>query len=69
MVKTVIAAVSGIFIGAFAVEILNRAKPGLTKGLEENAKKAADTFVSGFKEGWGGKAATEQAMQPEQGTA
>ncbi len=69
MGKTLIAAVSGIFIGALALEILNRAKPGLTKGLEEKAAKVANTFVSGFKEGWGGKDAAEPSEQPEQATA
>ena len=71
MIKTALVAVSGIFIGALTVEILNRAKPGLTQGLEEKAQKVANTFVSGFKEGWGGeeKETTEPQVQPEQGTA
>ena len=69
MVKTVIAAVSGIFVGALAVEILNRTKPGLTKGLEESAKKVANTFVSGFKEGWGGEGTAEQSIEADQATA
>lgn len=66
MGKTVIAAVAGIFIGALALEILNRSKPELTRGLERKAKNAVDAFVTAFKEGWGGEDDETESMQPEQ---
>ena len=66
MGKTLAVAFGGIFIGALAMEILNRTKPGLTKGIEEKAKKVADTFAKGFKEGWRGKDAEAESPQPEQ---
>lgn len=66
MGKIVIVAITGIFVGAFAMEILNRTKPGLTKGIEEKAKKVADTFAKGFGEGWRGKGAEAESPQPEQ---
>ncbi|MFC1596769.1 hypothetical protein ACFL5Q_02375 [Planctomycetota bacterium] len=69
MGKTVIAAVTGIFVGAFAMEVLNRTKPRLTKGIEDKAKKVADTFAKGFKEGWRGKDAEAEPLQAEQASA
>ncbi len=66
MGKTVIVAITGIFLGAFAMEVLNRTKPGLTKGIEEKAKKVADTFTKGFREGWRGKDAEAEPLQGEQ---
>ncbi len=65
MVKTMIGIIAGVFVGALAVEILNSTNPELTKRLEEKAKKVADTFVTGFKEGWGGKDAETESVQPE----
>jgi hypothetical protein len=64
MGKTIVLAFSGIFIGALAMEILNRTKPGLTKAIEEKAKQVADTFAKGFKEGWGDKDAETELAQP-----
>ena len=70
MGKTVIVAITGIFVGAFALEILNRTKPGLTKGIEDKAKKVADTFAKGFREGWRGKEdAAAEPLQSEQAPA
>ena len=66
MGKSVIVAVAGIFVGAFAMEVLNRTKPGLTKAIEDKAKKVADTFAKGFREGWHGKDAKAEPLQPAQ---
>ncbi len=52
MEKILIGAAAGIFVGALAVEVLNRKKPGLTKKIEKKAKKAVDAFGAAFKEGW-----------------
>ena len=70
MGKTVIVAITGIFVGAFVMEVLNRTKPALTKGIEDKAKKIADTFAKGFREGWRGEEDTEaERLQPEQASA
>ena len=66
MEKTVIAAIAGIFIGALALEILNRTKPGLTRNLEQRAKNAVDAFVAALRGGWGGEDDETESMQPEQ---
>lgn len=66
MGKTVIAAIVGTFVGALAVEILNRTKPDLTRKLEQKAKDTVNTFVTAFKEGWSGKDAGTESVQPEQ---
>ncbi len=68
MIKTLAVAFSGIFVGAFAMEILNRTNPELTKGIEEKAKKVTDSIARGFKEGWGskGKGIEPEEVQPEQ---
>ncbi len=69
MGKTVIVAITGIFVGALAMEVLNRTKPGLTKRIEDKAKKVADTFTNGFREGWRGKDDEAEPLQPEQASA
>ncbi len=66
MGKTLAVAFGGIFIGALAMEILSRTNPGLTKGIEEKARKVADTFAKGFNEGWRGKDTEAESPQPEQ---
>ncbi len=63
MGKTLIVAITGIFVGSLAMEILNRTKPGLTKGIEEKAKKVADTFAKGFRECWDGRDAKAEPLQ------
>ncbi len=65
MGKTILLAFGGIFIGALAMEILNRTKPGLTKAIEQKAKHAADSFAKGFNEGWGDKDAETEPAQSE----
>jgi hypothetical protein len=69
MGKTLALAFGGIFVGALAMELLNRT--GVTKAVEDKAKQVADTFAKGFKEGWGDTdAETEtEAAQPEPATA
>jgi uncharacterized membrane-anchored protein YhcB (DUF1043 family) len=64
--KIIIGAIAGIFIGALAVEILNRTKPGLTGELEKKAKNAVDAFVTAFKEGWGKEDESTESMELEQ---
>ena len=69
MGKTILVAFGGVFVGALAMEILNRTKPGLTKAIEDKAKHVANTFTKGFKEGWGGKDAEAESAQPEPASA
>lgn len=52
MEKTLAGIVAGIFVGAVAMEILNRKKPGLTKKVEKKTKDAVGAFVTAFKEGY-----------------
>ena len=46
MTKILLSIAAGIFIGAFAVEILNRKNPELTKKIEEKAKDAVDALAA-----------------------
>ncbi|MBW2622473.1 MAG: hypothetical protein JRD68_06170 [Deltaproteobacteria bacterium] len=51
MEKILAGVIVGIFVGALAVEILNRKKPELTKEIEKKAKNTVDAFVAAFKDG------------------
>ena len=62
MGKLIAVAFGGIFIGALTMEILNRTKPGLTKAIEDKAKRVADTFTKGFNDGWDGKVAEAESV-------
>jgi hypothetical protein len=69
MGKAIMLAFGGIFIGALAMEILNRTKPGLTKAIEDKARQVANTFASGFREGWGEKDAESELPNAEPASA
>ena len=69
MGKVLIGVVAGVFVGALAVEVLNRKKPELTEGIERKAKSTVDALVAAFKEGWGIKEAETESIQPEQSPA
>ncbi|GAB4282129.1 MAG: hypothetical protein Kow0092_37220 [Deferrisomatales bacterium] len=45
-------ALVGVFVGAFAVEVLHRVKPDLAEKIEEKAAAAAEKLVSAFQEGY-----------------
>jgi len=49
MEKILIGAVAGIFIGAFAMEILSRKSPQTVKNIEDKAAKVAERFITGSK--------------------
>jgi len=51
MEKILFGVVLGIFVGAVAVEILNRKKPELTREIEKKAKDTVAAYVAAFKEG------------------
>ncbi len=42
----------GVFVGALALEILNRKHPGFIKDIEDKAEKTAQAFLEAFKEGY-----------------
>ena len=52
MLKILGGVAAGIFIGAFAVELLNRMRPGLIEGIEDKAKHAKDSVVEAFQNGY-----------------
>ena len=52
MSKILLGAMLGVFVGAVLVEILNRTNPGLTKRVEERAKRTVAGFADAFKEGY-----------------
>lgn len=56
MSKMFVAMLAGVFIGAFAVEILNRKRPGLIAGLEHGAGSKLGEFKQAFREGFVGGA-------------
>ncbi len=60
MSKMLVAMLAGVFIGAFAMEILNRKRPGLIAGLESQAGSKLGKFKEAFAEGYAG-GATEAA--------
>ncbi len=69
MQKILIGVGVGIFIGALAVEILNRTKPELTRKIEKKAKNGVDALVAAFKEGFTAEEAEKKSVQPEQSPA
>lgn len=52
MWKIIGGVVLGVFIGAMAVEIINRAKPDLLRDIEDKAEKAVQAFREAFREGY-----------------
>jgi hypothetical protein len=52
MSKVLLGTILGVFVGAVLVEVLNRTNPGLTKRVEERAKRTVSGFVDAFKEGY-----------------
>lgn len=54
MTKVMLAMLAGVFVGAFALEVLNRKRPGLVAGLEHDANDRLDEFRRAFAEGYAG---------------
>ena len=61
----VIGVFAGIFVGALAVEVLNRKKPGLIKEIGKKAKNAVGNLAAAFKEGFKVKGEAKP-IRPEQ---
>ncbi len=55
MTKLVIGLAVGVFVGAFAVEMLNRKKPGLLKDIQARTKKTIAEVSEAFAEGYHGE--------------
>ncbi len=47
----------GVFVGAFAVELIKRTRPDLLGSVERKARLAADALWSAFRGGYGGSRA------------
>ena len=61
MLKVIGGVVVGVFIGAIAVEILNRKMPGLIRHIEDKAEETANAIFSSFKQGYQRKDLEEKA--------
>jgi uncharacterized membrane-anchored protein YhcB (DUF1043 family) len=51
MTKILIGTVVGIFLGAFAVEILKKKSPKTFRAIEDQATKLATSVADAFREG------------------
>ena len=54
--KLIFAVLAGVFIGAFAIEVLNRKRPGLVTNAHDKAVGKLGEFREAFKEGYAGGA-------------
>jgi hypothetical protein len=54
MGKIFLGAAIGIFVGAFAVEILNRKSPKTLEAIGNGASKVVDSVARAFKDGYRG---------------
>lgn len=69
MQKILVGVFVGIFVGALAVEVLNRKKPGLAKEIEKKAKDTVDAFVATFKKGLEVEDDETKPIRPERSPA
>ena len=60
MTKVMLSVIAGVFFGAFALEVLNRKKPGLLDVVSGRAKRAADDFGRAFMEGYRGETPSQE---------
>jgi len=70
MGKVLVGAVVGIFVGAFAVEILNRKSPKTLEVIGSGASKVVDSVARAFRDGYKGvseslEGVMEDAAAPE----
>jgi len=61
MSKMFVAMLTGVFIGAFAMEVLHRKRPGLVMGVEHKTKGTLGEFKQAFAEGYAGGTAEARA--------
>lgn len=52
MTKCLMGVLVGVFLGAFALEMLQRKKPGLLARIRERARYAASDFRHAFADGY-----------------
>lgn len=69
MEKILAGIIVGIFVGALAVEILNRKRPELTRKIEEKAKIIVDALIAAPKEGLDAEGDKTKTIRPEQSPA
>ena len=65
MEKILAGVVVGIFVGALAVEVINRTEPELTRKIGQKAKNCMGALATAFKEGFEGKNDKEETTRPE----
>ena len=59
MYKVIAGAALGIFVGAFAMELLSKVRPGAFKGIGDGVGKIASSLSQAFKSGYQGVAKPE----------
>jgi hypothetical protein len=64
MLKIIGGVVVGVFIGAVAVEILNRKMPGLIRQIEDKAEEAVSSIFASFRDGYGRKEEVAENAEP-----
>jgi len=62
--KLLVGAAAGIFVGAFAVELLNKLEPGTFSSIGSGFSKFASSLTNAFKSGYQGVAGAEPAAEP-----
>jgi hypothetical protein len=55
MTKVMLSVIVGVFFGAFALEVLERKKPGVLEVVGGRVKLAAEDFSRAFMEGYRGE--------------
>jgi len=54
-VKIMLGLAAGVFLGAFAVEMLERKRPGMVAGVGGRARSAIEEFRLAFRDGYAGR--------------
>ncbi|MDH5674862.1 MAG: hypothetical protein OEZ06_22220 [Myxococcales bacterium] len=53
--KLMLGVIAGVFVGAFALEVMSRKQPALLAKVGERARLAAGEFTRAFMEGYRGE--------------
>ena len=60
MSKLMLGVIAGVFVSAFALEVISRSNPELLRGVRDRAKLAAGDFHRAFLEGYHGEVPGKQ---------
>ena len=69
MGKILVGAAIGIFVGAFAVEILNRKSPRTLEAIGNGASKVVDSVARAFRDGYRGVSESIEGAMENTGVA